>query len=343
MFEKDRIAIDLGATNMKIMVGNKKEVKLFGTIETPEGSINDDKIVNLEEIKKSLQSFLKKNNVRTKEISFTIHGQDVISRHTELPILDDNGIRTSLEWEMNQYLPKDISEYTVDYEIIERVDTLEKKALRLLVAAVPKEKVNQLVKLAEILGMEITAIDINANCACRVFREYSKKNSLTEGIGVIDLGTNNTNIIILDKGKLFIEREIPFGTNNIIKEIIRKENLDIDKAKEYLEKEINIFDGEEGTDIEKKILNLFDNVFSSLEKIVTFYTIGKSKNNLDEIYLIGNGKRIKGLDKYASNYFNSKVSYLDKVDKIGMKIKLSNDCDINQYIGTLGLLLRRKK
>ena len=141
MFEKDKIAIDLGASNIKIMVGNKKQVKLFETIKTPEGCIEDDKIVDLEQIKNLLQIFLKKNNVRTKQIGFVIHGQDVISRHTEVPIIDDKGIKTSLEWEMNQYLPKDINEYSIDYEIIEKIDTVEKKALKLLVSAVPKEKI----------------------------------------------------------------------------------------------------------------------------------------------------------------------------------------------------------
>lgn len=342
MFEKDKIAIDLDATNIKIMVGNKKVVKHFEIIKTPEDSIKDDKIINIEEIKNSLQGYLNKNNIKTKDVAFVIHGQDVISRHTEVPIMDTAGIKTSLDFEMNQYLPRDAGEYIIDYEIIEKIDSIEKKVLKLFVAAVPKEKVNRIVKLCEMLKLEITAIDITSNCARRVFKDVSKKNTSLENIGVIDLGSNNTNIIILDKGKLFIEREIPFGVNNIIREIIKKENLDFDDAFKYLENSVSLTGIKEGNELEKRILNLFDSVFSSLEKIVTFFTIGRSKDNLDAIYVIGSVHLIKGLKEYTNTYFNCPVFILESAESIGVKIAISSDCNIRRYIGALGLLLRKE-
>lgn len=342
MFEKDMIAIDLGATNIKIMVGNKKVVKHFEIIKTPEDSIKDDKIVNIDEIKNSLQVYLNKNNIKTKDVAFAIHGQDVVSRHTEVPIIDDAGIKTSLDWEMNQYLPKDTGEYIIDYEIIEKIDTAEKKALKLFVVAVPKEKVNKIVKLSEMLNLEITAIDITSNCSCRVFRDIATKDHSNDSIGVIDIGSNNTNIIILDKGKLFIEREIPFGVTNILKEIVKKENIEHSSAFEYLEKNISFIGNDEGNELEKRIITLFDNVLSSLEKIVTFFTIGKTKSNLDSIYLIGGGSVINGLSEHVSNYFNCPVHILDNAKSIGVNTMISTDCNIKHFISTLGLLLRKE-
>jgi type IV pilus assembly protein PilM len=342
MFEKDKIAIDLGATNIKIMVGNKKLVKYFEIIKTPEDSIQDDKIVSLEGIKNSLQLYLNKNNIKTKDVAFSIHGQDVVSRHTEVPIMDEAGIKTSLDWEMNQYLPKDAGEYIIDYEIIEKIETAEKKALKLLVAAVPKEKINRIVKLTEMLNLQLAAIDITSNCACRVFKGISKKDLSKDSIGVIDIGSNNTNIIILDKGKLFIEREIPFGVNNMLKEIIKKENIEHNSAFSYLEENISFVGNEEGSELEKRIISLFDNVLSSLEKIVTFFTIGKVKNNLDGIYLIGVGSSIQGLKEHVSGYFNCPVFILDNAESVGVKTSISKECDIKNYVGTLGLLLRKE-
>ena len=67
MFEKDKIAIDLGATNIKVMVGNKKVVKHFEIIKTPQDSIVDDKIVNIEKIKDSLRGYLDENNIKAKK------------------------------------------------------------------------------------------------------------------------------------------------------------------------------------------------------------------------------------------------------------------------------------
>jgi len=342
MFEKDKIAIDLGQTNIKIMVGNKKVVKHFEIIKTPEDSIKDDKIINLDKLKDSLQIYLNKNAIKTKAVAFAIHGQDVVSRHTEVPMMDQEGIKTSLDWEMNQYLPKDVAEYIIDYEVIERIETAEKKALRLLVAAVPKEKVEKIVKLCEMLSLQLVAIDITSNCACRVFKDLFKKDHSSVNIGVIDIGSNSTNIIILDKGKLFIEREIPFGVNNILKEIIKQENIEHSSAFEYLQDNINFAGDLEASELEQKIITLFDNVLSSLEKIITFFTIGKVKSNLDGIYLIGGGSVIKGLKEHVSNYFNCPSFVLDKAESVGVKTLIPKECDIKSYVGTLGLLIRKE-
>lgn len=342
MFEKDKIAIGISQTNIKIMVGNRNIVKFQDIIKTPEGSFNDDKVVELEDIKNTLQTYIKSKDIKTKKVCFSINGQDIVIRHTEVPLMDEEGIRSSIQWEMEQYLPKNVGEYTIDYEIIERIDTAEKKVLKLLVVAVPEEKVNKYVKLSEMLNLEIDAIDIAANCACRVFRDVCKKEKDVESIGVIDVGSNNTNIIILDKGKLFIEREIPFGVKNIIKEIIKSENMAPDEAFEYLKNNVNLIGDSEGTEVEKRILTQFDNVFSSLEKIVKFFTIGKVKNNLDVMYLIGIGASIPGLKEYTNNYFNCPVNILENGESIGLKIKLPENCNIKQYIGTLGLLLRKE-
>lgn len=342
MFERDKIAIDLGATSIKLMVGNKKQVKHYEVIKTPEGSFKDDRIVDIEAIKNSLQAYLSKNSIKAKKVCFALHGQDIVARHTELPEMDDAGIRTSLDWEMNQYLPKSSEEYNIDYEIIEKIDLPEKKALKLLVAAVPKEKINKIAKLSEMLGLELSAIDITSNCACRVFRDIPKKENHYESIGVIDVGSNNTNIIILDKGKLFIERELPFGVNNILREIVKKENITLDEARNYLVTNISLTGDSEANELEQRTLALFDNVFSSLEKIVTFFTIGKTKSNLDAIYLIGGGCVINGLKDYVNRYFNCPVYILEKANSVGVKTNIPEKCSIKNYVGTLGLLLRKE-
>ena len=342
MFERDKIAIDLGATSIRIMVGNKKIVKSYEVIKTPDGSFVDDKIIDLEAIKNSLQAYFAAKAIKTKEVCFALHGQDIVARHTELPIMDDSGIRTSLEWEMNQYLPKISEEYNIDYEILEKIDLPERRVLKLLVVAIPIGKVNKIVKLSEMLGFELSAIDITSNCACRVFRDIQKKEKNYQNVGVIDVGSNETSIIILDKGKLFIERELPFGVNNILNEIMKTVDISREEADNYLVHNISLTGNSEASEIEKRTLALFDNVFSSLEKIVTFFTIGSSKNNLDVIYLIGRGCSINGLKDYVGRYFNCPTYILEKASSIGVKTSIPDNCNINDFVGTLGLLLRKE-
>ncbi|QAT41173.1 pilus assembly protein PilM [Clostridium sp. JN-9] len=342
MFLKDVIALDIGSTYIKIMVGNKKSVTNCGLIKTPENSVMDDKIINAEAVKTAISEYLSTNNIKAKGISFSVHGQDISIRHTEVPIMDEKGVMNSVQWDASQNLPKDGEDYYIDYEIIDRVSSPDKKIFKLLVVAVPKVKINQYLKIANMLNLELQSIDITANCACRVFKNVYNSDKSIESIGIIDIGNKNSNFTIIDKGKLFIEREIPFGISNILKEIVKRENINSHEAYKYFTENFSLTGNEEGTDTEKRIMMLLENAFSSFEKVIQFYVIGKSKRSLHQIYLIGGGSNIPGLSEYAGNYFNCPVNMVNSVSDLGLKTKLPSNCEHRFYISTLGLLLRKE-
>lgn len=271
-----------------------------------------------------------------------MHGQDISVRHIEVPIMDDKGIMNSVQWDASENLPKDGEDYYIDYEIIDRISSSDKKIFKLLVVAVPKVKINKYLQIANMLNIDLESIDITANCACRVFKNVYNSNKSVESIGIIDIGNKNSNFTIIDKGKLFIEREIPFGVSNILKEIVKRENMQVDEAYKYFTENFNLQRNEEGTELEKRIMLLLENAFSSFEKIIQFYVIGKTNRSLHQIYLIGGGSNIPGLSEYAGNYFNCPVNFVDSVSNLGLKTKLPSNCDHRFYISTLGLLLRKE-
>ena len=127
-----------------------------------------------------------------------------------------------------------------------------------------------------------------------------------------------------------------------MREISKKENIDLEEAKNYLMTNISLTGESEASELEQKTLAMFDNVFSSLEKIVTFFTIGRVKSNLDAIYLIGGGCDISGLKDYVSKYFNCPVYILEKASTLGIKTNIPLECSVKNYVGTLGLLLRKE-
>lgn len=337
----ENIAVDIGSTFIKVMVGNKQKVRLCDRLETPEGSVSEDKIIDNGAISRVLLEYLRKNNVKSKDISFVVHGQDIIVRHTETPIIDDEGVRNSVEWEIKQYLPESGQNHYISYEIIDKAVSVEKKIYKILAVAAPREKVDNYIVLAESMKMNLKAIDIASNCIGRTFRELVVKKFINS-VGVIDIGSSTISIVVLDKGKLFIEREVPFGIDAILDDIVKKNGVSYEEAYKQLLSNFSFDNSMEPSELSKKILYLFNNVFSSFEKIIEFYTTGKQEKSLDQIYVMGGANAIGGLDKYISNYLESPVTLVDDISKLFLKIQLPKDCDIKFYIGTLGLLLRKE-
>jgi type IV pilus assembly protein PilM len=344
----NRIAIDLGNKYIRLLVGKKTNITNFGIINTPEGSFIDDKIEAVEPLSDTISEFLTNEKIKVKKVNFVLKGQDIIIRHIETPIIDDEGIRKVLQWENEQYLPGGTDNYYVDYEIVEKISNKEKKAYKVIAVSVPKEKVDKYVELSEKLKLELNAIDISHNCIARVFKDVFKKNKDIENMGVIAIGYKSSTITILENSKLVMEREVSFGIYNIIMELAKVEELEI--ANTELEKrffnefsftDLDIFKQFQ-SEIYSRVRFLFDNVFTSFNKVIQFYTTGKTKKILDRIYIIGEGADIRGIDRYLSTYFNTMVKTLNSFKNSDIRMSVPVRGNLKLYINAYGLLLRKE-
>lgn len=341
MFEKDLIAVEIGHEYIKILAGSKNKIKCCGSIKTPEEAFVKENILNIQRLAKAISEFLKENNITTKRISFTVHGEDIVVRHIETPIMDSKGIIKSLQWEISQYLPNEGENYYTDYEIIDKINTKEKKVYKVMVVSAPKEKIDKYVELAKKLNLKLEAIDIAPNNISKVFRNVHKLKKEIQSIGIIHIDHYNSNFTILENGRLFIERTIPFGINNVadIMYPFAKSRPE-ESAKNFL-RVFNFYVQEEST-VDVAIKGLFDQALYSFEKIIQFYTTGKTNKSLDMIYVIGEGAEIKGIDNYIQEYFSTTVEIVDSAEEIGIKTKLPENCSFKYYVNSIGLLLRKE-
>lgn len=341
MFEKDAIGVYIGNSQIKLMVGKKNEIKAFETLKTPEGSVQDDKIVNIEPIRDLIKEYINKNNIKAKDIEFSISGQDIAIRHIEIPIMEEKNIRDSVEWEINQYLPEGGERHYIDFEVLEKIETKEKKVYKVLSVAAPKEKIDNYLNLSKALNLNLKVIDVSANCVARIFKA-SRRNAAQESIGIIDIGSKSSSIIILENSRLFMEREVPFGTDNVIRDISKRLYISEEDSKSYLEGKFDFNRLNEENGVDKRIQTLFDNVFDAFLKVIQFYAAGKVKKNLDVIYITGTQNEIKGISEYVSNYFSSPVEDINSLRGTRIKTKLKDSCDLKKYTNVFGLMLRKE-
>jgi len=345
MFNQDIISIEIDSSNIKILVGNKKRVTFFGTIKTPEESFMDDRIINVDLLASEIGIYLRKNSVKVKNVGFVIRGKDIIIRHKEVPAVDIKSIRENVEWEFRQSLPQNGANHYVDCELIEK----NKTSAKVLVAAVTKGRVDNYVELANKLGLNIKVVDVSGNCTARVFKNVTNGKKVINSAGIIEFGKNSTNFIILDKGSLFMNREVSFGLSTLYTEISRStEEIAASKDPyEYLVNHINLNDlvhrnRFEDNGYEGRIINLFDNVFNSFMRALEFYTAGKTNKELELVFVVGEGCTIPGLGGYIKNYFTSQVAVVNSAKKLNLNIKIPAGCELKDYINTLGLLLRKE-
>lgn len=340
--KKDCISVDIGEDFIKMIYGNQSKIKSYELIKTPKGSIQEDKIIDVQIIEGLIKKFIYENSINKRDIMFSIHGQDVIVRHLEIPLMDEKNIKGSIDWEVKQFLPDFGNNHYVDYEIVEKVNTVDQKVYKILVAAVPKEKVDMLYLMTKELELNLLSVDLSANAISRVFRNIKNIEDHPNSGGIIEIRSNATIVMILEKGKLIIEREIPIGLYQLLYEISRNTQMELGEALDYATNKFDLNNIHDNNEKEVRLYNKVEDILEALAKIIQFYTNGKVKKTVNKIYITGSGNSIGGLEKFSENYFNTPIDIVTSAMPFGLKMDIPKDMDFKHFMSCVGLLLRKE-
>lgn len=205
MFEKDLIAIDINKETISILVGTRYKISNGTIIETPRNSFDNGRILDVSLISGAIAPHIKK--AKTRDVAFDIRGEDIITRHLNIPFAKDEAMRDSVDFELRQFMGDRVDEYYFDYQIINQNKNDGTGKCDVLVVACSRDKIDAFMELGKTLRLNVKAIDLYANVVARVFGDLRK--STTKGIktiGVIGIDSDDSNITILEWGKLILEK-----------------------------------------------------------------------------------------------------------------------------------------
>ena len=337
---KELITIDIGSKYTKIMVGSSQKVHLSQRVLTPESTFMNDKLANMDELSQAIRTVLLSKRITTKNVAFVVRGRDIIIRHIDIPAMSVDKIDETVKWEINQYLPDIDSDYYIDYEIIDKASDKSIKNFRVMVAAAPKAKIDKCIELSKKLKLNLLAVDVAANSVARVFSNIYKTDRTKQSIGVLDIGNKTTTITILDKGSLFIERDISFGISDMIGELISNFSVEPDKELEFFFNKFNFLSLDLENEIILRVKNRFDSLLEMFQKIIMFYNSGKATNMLDCVYIIGAGCELIGIQKYMREYLGVEVKVVDSMTELKYKTQVQYGFSVKDYINCFGMCLR---
>lgn len=337
---KDLITIDIGSNDINIVVGNANKIQICERIIVSEKAIHDDKLYNLDEVRTAIKKFLIAKKVTVKEVGFVIRGRDVIIRQMEVPVMPIDKIAETAIWEFTEYLPEVNENYYIDFEIINKNVNKKEKTYKVMIVAVSKEKVNRYIELARMLDLKVVAIDVAANSVARVFSNVYKLNKSKESIGIIDIGSKSSSITILDKGNIFMQRDISLGIDNMLEEFVS--NIATEEGKEYetFINRINFMNLNTEDPVIHRIKSMFDRLLEMFQTVATFYTSGKANKMLDSIYLIGEGCDLIGIQLYIKQYLGMEVMIANTMNDLKFKIQSPQGFNFKFFVHAFGMLLR---
>lgn len=227
------VGLDIGSRTIKaaeIIETKKGQVlKKFGMTDIAPGLIEEGTINDPEDVAESIRQLFKAYSIKKRNVALSIGGYSVIVKKINVQTMAEEQLQESIQFEAEQYIPFDISDVNLDFQILGPNQNNPNQMNVFLVAA-KKEMVNDYVNLVNLAGLNPCIVDVEAFALQNIFEvNYDTED---ENIALIDIGASKTSLNILKGSSSVFMRDVSLGCGQINQKIISLINCSFEEADE---------------------------------------------------------------------------------------------------------------
>ncbi len=215
------VGLDIGSRSVKVaeIVDTKSGPKLkrFGMADIPAGTIEDGAISDPDTAAETIRQLFKSNNIKEANVAVSIGGYSVIVKKINVQTMPENQLQETIHFEAEQYIPFDISDVNLDFQILGENENNPNQMSVFLVAA-KKEMVNDYINLVTLAGLNPCIIDVEAFALQNIFEaNYDLQD---QNVALIDIGASKTSLNILKGNASVFMRDVALGCLQINQKIM---------------------------------------------------------------------------------------------------------------------------
>ncbi len=285
MKKKEIIGIDIGSSSVKLVqlreTKGRYQLVNLGIRPLPSEAIVDNAIMDSSSIVEIIRELIKDLKIKTKNVATSISGHSVIIRKISLPMMTEEELESSIQWEAEQYIPFDISEVNLDFQILGS-DSKDSTQMNVLLVAAKKEFVNDYVAVFRECGLNPVIMDIDCFAIENAF-EASFGTDISGIVGLLNMGASAMNVNILKEGFSVFTRDIQVGGNMFNEEIQKRLGLsseDAEKAK--LGEKSNISES-----VREVIADAVENLSQEVQRSLDFFSATSADEKVNKLYITG--------------------------------------------------------
>ena len=337
---RDVVCFDIGSNTTKIVEGKYSKSRLqvyrMYTMPTPEGTIEDGKIINEMDLKNALGAFLRKKGVKIKDAVCTTNSSSIISREIVIPVVEEDEIDTVIKYEIEQYLPIRLEDYVFQHKIIEKIADSEGAKYKVNVVAYPQVVAKSYFDLLTALDMNPFILDVNFNSLNKI----SSYSHMTNGgtVAFVDMGATSINVTIFKDEKIDFTRIIKYGGNNIDYALSTKLDMSIKATESEKIEKASLIRVSEDDVLNLTLEETMDDMLGELERILQFYNNQSVGKKIENIIVFGGTSNIEGIERYMERKLNIKTIKVNSLS--GVDFAERTDSSIGRYLNALGAIIR---
>ena len=316
MFRKTKalVGLDIGSSAVKAVevkpAGKTYRVTAFGTQPIPADAIVDGAIIDAGAVADAIRRIFDGNKAfKAKDVCASLSGNAVIVKKITLPVMTESELAESIYWEAEQYIPFDIQDVNLDYQILDAGTGPESRgSMDVLLVAAKKEKIGDYTSVIAQAGRTPVIVDVDAFALQNAY-EVNYGLEADRVVVLLNAGASAININILQGDQSVFTRDISMGGNAYTEAVQKELDLPFDAA-EQLKKGIPV-DGATFEDAQPVLRAVTENVLLEIQKTFDFFKATASSDQMDRIMLSGGASRVDGFREMLQERFNAPVEDFD--------------------------------
>lgn len=339
------VGLDIGSFFIKAAelktTGKGHFLHKFGISQIPYGSIVEGRIVDMDSVADAIKTLFKSQKIREKNVAISTGGHSVVIKTINTSTNSTQELLESIYSEAEQYIPYDIEDVNIDYQILGESE-YSPEQMNVLLVAVNKDLVAEYIELIHMAGLNPKIIDVDTFALQNIYEilPYKNQEKITM---LIDVGASKTSLNILKADSSLMMRDTVSGTNQILEEICKRSGLSMDEAHQVLS-------GERGDIVtpemvEEISLQTAQSWCSEISEVIDAYKSSVNNKSVENIVLSGGGAFVKELKACFLSEFEADVSIINPFEALTFNEKKFSDSFITKVAPlapiALGLALRK--
>jgi type IV pilus assembly protein PilM len=344
-FRQPTVGVDIGSSAVKAVALRKGRggwsLMAAGEAPLPAGSVHDGSIAEPAAVSETVSQLLDSMRLRRAKVASALSGHAIIVKRLSLPAMSEAELSDAIPWEAEQYIPFDLSEVQLDYQVVSQSADPSKTGLDVLLVAAKKDRIDDRAGVIAQTGRRPVVLDIEAFALANAYQmNYPERTDPLAAL--IHIGRGVTIVCLLERGEPIFTRDISIG-GHIHVDALRR---DLGSAELDEPAANRILHGDFPRDVNpEQVAGVLREASAQLvlevRKTIDFYRATAPVEKLSRIVLSGGAWQAVGLVDLLASEFGAPVDVFDPFRRVARPARaIGADLAGPSYAVAVGLAMR---
>ena len=346
---KSIIGLDIGSSSVKAVEISKKgkskdfDLTHLGVAPLPPEAIVQGAFLNSSAIVDAIREAVDKAKIKTKHVAAAVSGHSVIVKRVSLPAMTREELDEQIRWEAEQYIPFDVNEVNLDFQILD--DEGGEGQMDVLLVAAKKDLIDDYVQVIGEAGLMPAVVDV---AAFAVENSYEANYDVEpdQVVALVNIGAQVVNINVIANGIPTFTRDITTAGNQYTEEIQKALSISFEEAERIK------LGGRRGEDsqevvpqeVEQAMQGITETVIGEIGRSLDFYGATSAESRIGKVFLAGGSAKVAGFEAAFKERTGYDVAILNPLTRMVPSSKFEPEFldEVAPALGVgVGLALRR--